>query len=352
MNKKLAGSFLLFCCYIESSDNKRLVEDFSLVQSPKLKRLNSGSAAPEILSNKAIIQGCTKAAIQNPPQRKKVKLEPEYFHFRELQDPSYVSKKQSTRQGSIDASMSLSQMNLQQMRKKMNSVTHCLKGDALLLRKNELDEAFLFEVSDPEVKSFLKALIDGRISTSSSTADDVTELESKQLRACLNSYSIGCYQILGKINTEIHAREIINFIEGDIKAINQDAKQRIPYTSHQGKFVVSTVEINNKPFKLSFLVKNSDIMKKIIYEYMSVQSFSRGSQTQDVRSRQLFNQLETLQQSVICDDFITKTSLQERYQEMVQLYQTIESTLSEQVKMYAQPSFVSLKKSIEEFEEN
>ena len=168
----------------------------------------------------------------------------------------------------------------------------------------------------------------------------------------MNSYSIGCYQILGKINTEIHAREIINFIEGDIKAINQDAKQRIPYTSHQGKFVVSTVEINNKPFKLSFLVKNSDIMKKIIYEYMSVQSFSRGSQTQDVRSRQLFNQLETLQQAVICDDFITKTSLQERYQEMVQLYQTIESTLSEQVKMYAQPSFVSLKKSIEEFEEN
>ncbi len=357
MNKKLVVYILLFFVSLESSDsNKRQLEDFSLVKSPKLQKINSSSAAPDILSNNTVIKGFTKAEIQNLPQRKKMKQEPIKFHFAKWKKSGYVLpplKIKSTKQGPIDTPTSLSQINLEQMRKKMSSVPHCLKGNALLLRTDELDEAAFSEIIRLEAKELIKSVVAGRVASSSSVQSDLVDIKAKKLRACLNRYSILYYQALPAVGKEVHAAQIIKFMESELEAIREDSHQRVFFGEvKKNKMIQQRGEVCNKPFKLMFAAKNAENMNDIIHYYTAIKRPSLIHQTQDAQSRNLFNQLEDLQQTVICDDIVTKVSLQSRYQEIVQLYQTIEPTLSEQVKMYARPSFVSLEKSIEDFEEN
>ena len=339
----------LFCFIVlESSEDKKCsAEDFSLVQSPKLKKVKHDSAAPELQQNPIALPAPIAPIIQKQPQQKiTIKSDPRKFHFKEWKEPV------RPKQGPVDTPTSLSQINLQQMRKKMSSVSHCLKGDALLLRKNELDEGSLFDVSHQEVKSLLQDVARVRVLSSSSPVEKMIKVQPKQLRNCFNSYTLRYCLALGHIDSEVYAREIIDFIEGDLQGIKQDAHDEYFDAFQQNKIAESTGQIKNKQFTLRFTVKNIEIINSVLHNYTALKNHSFMFPTQDAQSRSLFNQLESLQQAVICDDFVTKTSLQGRYQEMVQFYQTIEPTLSEQVKMYAQPSFASLKKSIAEFEEN
>ncbi|MDP3787834.1 MAG: hypothetical protein Q8Q60_00780 [Candidatus Chromulinivorax sp.] len=277
------------------------------------------------------------------PEQKKIKREAKKFNFKEWNENLLT-----------DSASSLSGFNRQQMCKKMSSVIHCLRGDALLLRIDNVNESLL-DIKDPIVTKLVTDIVQRRINISSSVACLISKkrrnLFYKKIRNLSNRDELAYHDALSIIKQELHAPEIISCIEAELFAIKKDYVDKYPAVNKKLSNVIHS-DSSEKPFKISFVVKNNDTnIITVIKHYMSIKPTLSLSPISDAQSRKFFNDVHELERSIICDDFVTKASLELRYEEIKQQYQALESKLSEQATAYALPPLQNLEKSIQDFEE-
>ncbi|MBV8660721.1 MAG: hypothetical protein JO129_01070 [Candidatus Dependentiae bacterium] len=351
MNKILVIMILLFSTFLYTSDNHKEMITSDDSDSHHHKKLKKNPNTSD--SNQEVID--SDDSDSDSHLCKELKKGPK-FHFRQWDEHHQYSADEYIPQSNkkynyppVDTSRLLLQYDLKQMREKMNSISHCLKGDALALRINGLDEELL-EINNPRIKAFVMEIVQKRILTSSSSQYDFEPVPAKIIRRLINSFAL-CYEdYMPEIVKEPYALKIMFFIEAELLRLREDFNQRVSDVYKQNVILGDDSIFNNKIFHLRFAVKNvkNNVknMAYIINSYRTIRSIS-FSKT-DTQSRNLFNQLHLLEKSVICDDNLTKADLQLRYQNIKELYQTLE--LSEQAKIYAQGSLDSLEKSIEDFE--
>ncbi|MBV8660722.1 MAG: hypothetical protein JO129_01075 [Candidatus Dependentiae bacterium] len=293
----------------------------------------------------------TASDLNDSHHHNKLKKKPKFFHFKEWDGEELspiIENQKKYNYPPVDTSRLLLPCNLKQMRKEqMNSITHCLKGDALALRVYNLDEESL-GIVNPEVKNFIMEIIKSRIKISSSSQDQIKSMTAKKIRQCINHFALEYIDYTLKIIEEPHGLELIAFIEMELSLINKDLRQRVPDECLKDGIRNISNTIDGNEFCYSIAAKNDRNMENLFESYRTMRSIS--SLQTDTQSREFFNQLHLLEQAVICDDNLTKAELQLRYQNIQELYQTLE--LSELAKIYARGSLNSLQKSIEVFEES
>ena len=327
MNKIVATSMLLFFTGLESSENgKRILEDISQVQTVGQKQ-------------------------------RKIKTDPRVFHFKSIA-PRKVplrigsfEERQKSMQGPIDQPTNLLKFNRQEMQIKMQSVTHCLKGDALKYRIDNINSD-LVNIYNPEVKNLVMFIADARIDFSSSPQENFKFRTPKTARNLLNSLSLASYEKESLIVQEPYADAVIVLLEGELKGVEKNLEELFLLQDNKNRFFTISSNLGNKSRAYRFAVKNPEAISSLVCNYMEIKDDFACMQSQTAESRDLFNQLEKLQQRVICDDFVTKESLIASHNKMIASYTKIKSTLSPQSHEWMIKSFNGLEKSIKEFEEN
>ncbi|MBV8660723.1 MAG: hypothetical protein JO129_01080 [Candidatus Dependentiae bacterium] len=291
----------------------------------------------------------------------KASRNPEFFHFKEWDERHQYSANENIPLDKlvnnlnrncppVDTSVSLSQCDVFQMRKKMNSITHCLIGEVFVSRINDLDEESL-EINDPRIKAFVMEVAKKRIITSSSSQYDFEPLPAKGIRQLINSFALRYEDIMPKIAKEPYALNIMLFIEAELLGVREDFYRRIYYTYQQNTILRFDDIIDNKKYNLRFVAKNAENMVDIIKSYKSIQLNYKLIPASEKQVRHLLKQLFLLEQAIICDKNVKKASLQSSYLEIEQLYETVKSRLDDDFQMYVQAALDNLKKSFEDFEE-
>ncbi len=315
-------------------------------------------------------------------KRAKIRPEPQKFHFNEWNDGllpvvSLPTVKKEPMHCLVDCSKGntcdvqvdnvamqaqkpqseLSHYNLQQMRTKMSSVTHSLKGEVLKIRVYEIDESLL-GIESQDVKKLITDIFKHRIETSCALHNDCKKITSKKIRSIVNTDQLKYVTLLQIIKLENHKDAINEYIATELETIQIDCQKR--YCDASETFAYETLpcrsynySLDNKLLKIGIIMKNNDEnFKTIIDHYMTAETpSSPSSPTLKKQSRDLFSALEALEQAIICDNFVTKKSLESQYLDVERLYRSIEPKLSEQAKIYAQSSLLSLPVLISNFQE-
>lgn len=244
------------------------------------------------------------------PQHKKLKKSPRHFYFEQCDEQESLS---------MDTSVSLPQSNLVKMRQKMSSIKFLLQGKALVNRIYHLDQDLL-EIEDPQIKKCVIDVAQLRIEYTSTEERLFPSLPDINWTAYNEEYLF----YLKRIQKEQYGEEIKKFIVGELANAYLDFTERS---------FLKPLEVSNQSSENEYCERNNfDAFNKI-------------------KTRKFFNNLFRTEQSVVCNDFITKEKLQLSYKSLLSEYLLIKSVLKKDGQQYAQASLNSLKKSIEDFDE-
>lgn len=267
-----------------------------------------------------------------------------------LRPPLILRKKNRGIQEKEDIKPSLShylsnQSNREDVRNKMKKIDRILYGNAITCRVYELDQDSL-GIKNRYVKRIVMNLCRERISSSSTSLEDLGNCKAIDIQRRMNNLSEDSAFHVQKIAAEEHAKSIVSFIEQESQAILLDYQQRIPGCSD---LKVSSRDVFYENIHMSLFLlaskKHKDTKKRSQEDISSSSSIG-------ARTRNFFNDVCNVEQSVVCNNHLTKDILKSDVDDLSLRYGTIRPTLSERAKSFADQSLKSINRSLESFEEN